>query len=81
MTTERDASHVIKKLRQYGCDVLAAMKTPRCRFVIRIAKPTSEMAVRATPIHQCLNGVPSVVYTMQLDGCIIQWNGGEPCNH
>ena len=76
---ERQASHVIKKLRHYGCKVVEAMKTPR-GVIINIEQPTPEMKAKAVEIKQTLNGVYSTVYTMQFDGCTVNWKQGDvPC--
>ncbi|AYO22464.1 hypothetical protein D0856_21120 [Vibrio owensii] len=76
---EVQASRVIKRLRHYGCKVVVALKTPR-GVIINIEQPTPEMKARAIEIKQTLNGVYSTVYTMQFDGCTVNWKqGGVPC--
>ncbi|MDF5045566.1 hypothetical protein P3632_21990 [Vibrio parahaemolyticus] len=76
---ERQASRVIKRLRHYGCKVVVALKTPR-GVIINIEQPTPEMKARAIEIKQTLNGVYSTVYTMQFDGCTVNWKQGDvPC--
>ncbi|EJK2116151.1 hypothetical protein NK428_003073 [Vibrio navarrensis] len=76
---EKQASRVIKRLRHYGCKVVVALKTPR-GVIINIEQPTPEMKARAIEIKQCLKGVYSTVYTLQVDGCTVNWKQGDvPC--
>ncbi len=77
---EYKAFHLVRKLREHGCKPQNPKRTPRSAL-INIEQPTPEMAKQATEIKQCLNGVFSRVYTLQVDGCTVSWRQGEPsCN-
>lgn len=79
MTVVKNAQRVMKKLRQQGCILLEAKEAPR-RAIINIEAPTAEMMVNATVIKQSLNGVESMIYITQIDGCTVSWKGGEACS-
>ncbi|MGF1775875.1 hypothetical protein [Vibrio nomapromontoriensis] len=69
---EQRASNVMKKLRQLGCNVVTATKTPR-GVLINIEQPTLEMAGSAIEIKQNVQGISSTVYSLQVDGCTVNW--------
>ncbi|MDW6003756.1 hypothetical protein [Vibrio mangrovi] len=72
MAIEQISSRVIKKLRQNGCEVVMATKTPR-RVMINIEQPTTEMMYRAMEIRQQQHGTRSTIYTLPIDGCMVHW--------
>ncbi|MCG9624610.1 hypothetical protein L1D34_07125 [Vibrio mediterranei] len=74
MLTERQAQIVLKKLRQLGCNVVTATKTPR-GVLITIEKPTVDMTSKAVEIRQNFKGTRSTVYSLQMDGCTVNWGG------
>jgi hypothetical protein len=79
LTIEQQATRVMKKLRHSGCHIVGALKTPRSA-IINIEYPTHSMMASATAIRQTLMGTPSMVYTMNLDGCVVSWTqGGNTC--
>jgi hypothetical protein len=73
---ERNASQVMQKLRNKGCTVLFAKRTPRSAL-INIEQPTTEMQQHAIEIKQTLQGIPSSVFTLLVDGCTVSWSQGE----
>ncbi|HAS63224.1 MAG TPA: hypothetical protein DCS35_12030 [Vibrio sp.] len=78
MKRSTEVYKIMKKLQVQGCMPQPPLKTPTGAF-IRIEQPTPEMAKQATEIKQCLNGVQSLVYALNLDGCTIRWQGGALC--
>lgn len=77
---EHKAFQLVRKLRKHGCKPQSPKRTPRSAL-INIEQPTPEMAKQAIEIKQCLNGVFSLVYTLQVDGCTVSWQQGEQqCN-
>jgi hypothetical protein len=79
LTIEQQATRVMKKLRHRGCHIVGALRTPRSA-IINIEYPTIGMVTHATAIRQTVMGIPSMVYTMHLDGCVVSWTqGGNAC--
>ncbi|ODS10955.1 hypothetical protein [Vibrio scophthalmi] len=77
-TKEQKVFSLVRKLRQSGCQPQSPKKTPR-GALINILHPTPDMTKGATEIKQCLNGVSTLVYVLNLDGCTVSWQGVTTC--
>lgn len=77
-TKEIKVFSLVRKLRLSGCQPQPPKRTPR-GALINIEHPTPEMAKCATEIKQCLNGVSTSVYVVNVDGCTVSWSGGVMC--
>ncbi|CCN69755.1 hypothetical protein [Vibrio nigripulchritudo] len=78
MKSSTEIYKVVKALKAQGCMPGQPLKTPR-GALINIKQPTPQMAKQATEIKQCLNGVQTLIYTLNWNGCTISWQGGQPC--
>lgn len=78
MKSNTEIFKLVETLRAQGCMPQQPRKTPR-GALITIEQPTPDMEKHATEIKQCLNGVYTLVYALNWNGCTISWKGGHEC--
>jgi hypothetical protein len=69
------ANQIVKILRQFGCQILSARKTPK-GAIINITQPTHAMVQQAISISQTQQGAPSTLSSVCINHCTVYWQQG-----